>query len=148
MKSAAGRCCDRPRRQTAVLCYELVERRDSVWAAVSVGVDHHEAWASERNAGHGFGVDTPPSTHTLRVSAHGLPARDERAFLPSAVLPIDADRKYRNAGFGPVKCGREVSRLHGGPGCSARREERLLRHPLGGGRRWGRRPLLGDGSNP
>src|SRR5262249_1370957 len=112
VEAATGRCRDRPRRQTAMLCYELVEYRDAIGPVVAVSIDHHKTSAAEGDAGHRIGIFAPPSAHALRVGAHRLPARDDRLFLPSAIHPAEADRKHRNAGFGEIDGGLEVARLN------------------------------------
>src|SRR5262245_43065942 len=125
MKPAARCCCDRPWRQTTVLRYKPVERRNTIGPAVSVGIDRHQTSAAERDTRDGSRMRTPPPAHALRVGAPELPSGYDRFFLPSAVFPIDAGRKYRNAGFGQIKCGLEIARLDVGRGCSVERKRRL-----------------------
>ena len=135
VETATGRGGHRSDWKASARRYELVERRNSIRAAVSIGIDHHKTGLAERNAGHRLGIFAPPAAHALRVGAHGLPALYDWLLLPPAVLEIDADCKHRDAGFGEVERGLEIARLNVGRGCSIERKRLLFFDPLGCGRR-------------
>src|SRR5882672_10958796 len=111
VETATGRGGHRSDWKASARRYELVERRNSIRAAVSIGIDHHKTGLAERNA------------------AHGLPALYDWLLLPPAVLEIDADCKHRDAGFGEVERGLEIARLNVGRGCSIERKRLLFFDP-------------------